>query len=90
MAKQSILDVLEGSEYAFASDIKSPDFLDVTFNLETESFKQFRKANNDPKCIDIDSNHPPQILRELPKSINKRLSENSPSKKMFGKSLNEI
>ena len=36
--------------------------------------------------IDINSNHPPQILKQLSKSISKRLSENSSSKEVFDKS----
>ena len=36
--------------------------------------------------IDINSNHPPQILKQLPKSSSKRLSKNSSSKEVFGKS----
>ena len=33
--------------------------------------------------IDINSNLPPQMLKQLPKSIDKRLSENSSSKEVF-------
>ena len=62
------------------------DFLDLTLNLKTQYYQPFRKPNNDPIYIDINSNHPPQILKQLPKSISERSSENSSSKEVFDKS----
>ena len=62
--------------------------LHLTLNLETESYKPLRKANNDSIHIDINSNHPRQILKQLPKSITKSLSENSLSKEVFDQSKN--
>ena len=49
-------------------------------NDNINRYQPFRKPSNDPKYIDINSNHPPQILKQLPNSISKRLSENSSSK----------
>ena len=63
---------------AVTTNITSAGFLDLTFS--------FRKPNNDPIYIDVNSNHPPQILKRLPKSISKRLSENLSSKDVFDKS----
>ena len=59
------------------------NFLDVTFNLEDESYKPFRKDNEVPLYINIKSNHPPHIKRELPKMINKRVSDLSSSEEVF-------
>ena len=59
------------------TNITSVDFLDLTLNFKTESHQPSRKPNNNPIYIDINSNHPPQILKKLPKSISKRLSKNS-------------
>ena len=67
------------------TNITSVDFLDLTLNFKTESHQPSRKPNNNPIYIDINSNHPPQILKKLPKSISKRLSKNS-SKEVFDKS----
>ena len=75
-----------GLSIIVTTNITSADFLDVTFNLKTESYQPFRKPNNEPKYIDISSNHPPQVLKQLPKSIEKRLSEISSSKETFGNS----
>ena len=54
--------------------------------MKTEPYQPFRKPNSNPIYIDINSNHPPQILKQLPKSISKRLSENFSSKEVFDKS----
>ena len=50
------------------------------------SYQPFRKPNNDPKYVDINSNHPPQILKQIPNFISEKLSENSISKEVFDKS----
>ena len=49
------------------------NFLDVTFNLEDESYSPYRKPDNDSLYIDSHSNHPRSILKQQPKSINKRI-----------------
>ena len=56
------------------SNSASTDFLDLTLNLKTEPYQPFRKPNNDPIFIDSNSNHSPEILKELPKSISTILS----------------
>ena len=58
------------------TNITSVAFLHLTLNLKAESYQPFRQPNNDLIYIDINSNHPPQILKQLPKSISKILSEN--------------
>ena len=50
------------------------NFVDVTFVLTTGKYKPYRKPNDNPLCIHKHSNHPPSILRQLPASINKRIS----------------
>ena len=49
---------------------QSTNFLDVTFDLTNKSYRPYRKRNNEPLYINHSSNHPPHILRELPKSTN--------------------
>ena len=59
------------------------NFLDVTFELTTGKHKPYRKSNNDSLYIHKHSNHPPSILRQLPASINKRISTLSSDKQVF-------
>ena len=50
---------------------KTVNFLDVILNLTYESYKPFRKPNNDPLNIHKESNHPPSITKQLPAAINR-------------------
>ena len=54
---------------------QSVNFLDITFNLRDESYQPYRKLNNDPLYIDSRSNHPPAITKQLPTSVNMRISQ---------------
>ena len=59
------------------------NFLDVTFDFTTGKHKPYRKPNSDPLYIHKHSNHPPNILRQLPTSINRRISTLSSDKQVF-------
>ena len=64
-------------------NLKTVDFLDVRFDLIHNTYQPYRKPNNDPIYIHRQSNHPPNILKELPKSINKRISDISCDENVF-------
>ena len=72
-----------GLKITIKPNLTKVDFLDVTFNLETESFQPFRKPNDTPTYINKDSNHPSHIKKNLPIAINKRLSEISSNEHLF-------
>ena len=59
------------------------NFLDIQFNLLNGTFKSYRKPNNDPIYVHKDSNHPPQVLKELPKTVSEQISTISSSKEIF-------
>ena len=63
------------------------DFLDVTLDLSSRKYWPYRKPNDHPLYIDIRSNHPPTIKRQLPSIIEKRLSQISCDKSEFQKSI---
>ena len=46
-------------------------------------FKPFMKPNNNPQYVHVNSNHPPTIVKNIPLSVNKRLSETSSNKDIF-------
>ena len=56
---------------------KVVDFLDVTFNLKDGTYKPYQKPDNKISYINVQSNHPPNIIKQLPKIIEQRLSNNS-------------
>ena len=59
------------------------NFLDITFDLANDSYKPYRKQNDEPLYVNNSPNHPPPILRELPNSINKRINTLSCDKGTF-------
>ena len=59
------------------------NFLDINMDLDTWDFKPFRKPNNNPQYIHVDSNHPPSITKNIPLAVNKRLNEISSNKAIF-------
>ena len=67
------------------TNLKLTDFLDVTFDLETGKYYPYRKRNNTTEYININSNHPTNITKQLPSMINKRISELSFDEHEFNK-----
>ena len=57
--------------------------LDVTFNLNDGTCKPYKKPNDETEYIHVDSDHPPSIIKQIPKSIATRLSSLSSSKEIF-------
>ena len=47
------------------------------------TYKPFRKPNDTPSYIHVQSNHSPNVLRELPKMVNSRLCGISSNEKVF-------
>ena len=66
---------------------KRVDFLDVIFDLEQETYEAYNKPQNVPQYVHIQSNHPPSVIRNIPASVNKRLSKISSSENMFKKAV---
>ena len=71
------------------TNLKIVDFLDITFNLNNGTFKPYKKPNDSLLYIKKSSNHPPQIIKQLPKIINDRLSKNSSNEEVFNESKGE-
>ena len=64
-------------------NLKIVDYLDITFNLGEGTYKPFKKPNNHPRYVHVESNHPKSILKQIPKSISKRISANSSNETIF-------
>ena len=63
---------ISGLSITIQCNLKSVDFLDVTFDLYNNLYKPYREPNDNPIYINKQSNHPPNVLKQLPKSIAKR------------------
>ena len=51
--------------------------------MANSSYRPYKKPNDNLIYIHASSNHPPQIIKQLPYSISERLSTNSSSKEIF-------
>ena len=58
-----------GLEIIIECNKKVVDFLDVTFNLKDGTYKPYQKLDNKISYINVQSNHPPNIIKQLPKSV---------------------
>ena len=72
-----------GLEITVDANKKIVQFLDVELNLEDESFKPYIKENDIPLYVNANSNHPKTITKNIPKSVNRRLSALSSSEAIF-------
>jgi len=57
------------------TNMKIVNFLDKTFNLSDGTYKPYKKPNDDKVYINASSNHPPNIIKQLPHNISKRISD---------------
>ena len=64
-------------------NLKIVDFLDVTLDLSDGSYKPFHKPNSEINYIHRESNHPPSIIKQLPLSVESRLSKLSSDENVF-------
>ena len=72
-----------GLEIIIECNKKVVDFLEVTFNLKDGTYKPYQKPDNNISDINEQSNHPPNITKQLPKIIEQRLSNSSSDEKIF-------
>ena len=78
-----------GFQIEIETNLKEVNFLDVTFNLNSGLYKPYKKPNDQLLYVTTSSDHPPQVIKQLPNSINRKLIENSSNKAVFDASRNE-
>ena len=67
-------------------NLKIVNYLDISFDLNTDIYKPFNKPNNKPLYINASSNHPPSVVKQIPKFVSKRITTNSCNEDIFRKS----
>ena len=72
-----------GFKTEISSNIKIANFLVVTLDLSDNSYKPFLKTNQYPPYINVNSNHPSSIIKQVPKAVNMRIRRLSSNKKIF-------
>ena len=75
----------EGLQITADTNLTVVDFLDITMNLEIKSYSPYIKPNSTPLYVHTQSNHPPVVIENLPKMIERRISDISCNKDAFDK-----
>ena len=65
---------------------KVVNYLDVIFNLNDGTYRTYQKPDNIIQYIHVESNHPPNIIKQIPKTIEKCLSQLSSNEEIFNES----
>ena len=68
------------------SSNKIVNFLDVALDLSNNSYKPFLKTDQHPSYINVNSNHPKTIIKQVPKAVNLRICKLSTNEKNFKES----
>ena len=66
--------------------MKAVNFLDVTLNLTTGKYQTYNKQDNNLLHINILSNDLPNIIKNLPSNISRRINNLSANETTFNKS----
>ena len=77
-----------GLKITIQCNLKVTDFLDVTLDLSTGKHYPYRKPNDLPVYVHRKSNHPPKIIKNIPASISRRLTDISSDREVFDNASN--
>ena len=73
----------QGLQIIIKCNLKIVDYLDVTLNSNDGTYRPFHKPDEETTYIHVKSDHPLQIIKIFPRSIEKRLSRPSSTKEIF-------
>ena len=69
-----------GLDVIIERNMKIVNYLDVTFNLNDGIYRPYQKSDKIIQCIHVKSNHPPNIIKQIPKTNEKYFSQLPPTK----------
>ena len=72
-----------GLKITTITNLETVNFVDVTVSLCTGKYQPYKKPNETPTYISVNSNHPPNIIKAFPDNISKRISYISSDKATF-------
>ena len=75
-----------GLDLEIECNLKIVNYLDITLNLENGTYQPYHKPNDETIYIHAKSNHPTNIIKQLPLSVEKRLSTLSANENIFKES----
>ena len=73
-------------EITAESNQKTVNYLDITLNLKDGTFRPYHKPDDQIRYIHTESNHPPNIIKHIPASIETRLPNLSSTEIIFKES----
>ena len=76
----------KGLNVIIECNMKIVIYLNVTFNLNDGTYRPYQKPDNIIQYIHVKSNHPRNIIKQIPKAIEKRLPQLSSSEEIFNES----
>ena len=76
----------KGLDIVIVCNRKSVHYLDSTFNLSNGSYKPYHKPDDETSYIHVESDHPPSIIKQLPASVERRISDLSSTEEIFNQS----
>ena len=90
--RKDVIQVFKNNNFQIEIEtgLKIVNFLDVTLNLNNNTYQPYKKPNDTLLYVHTSSNHPKQIIKQIPKSINERLQNHSSNKKVFDKTKQEF
>ena len=83
--KKHFVKMFESNDFLISIQciMKIVNYLDVTFDLNGNSFRQYSKCDNELSYVNCDSNHPPSVIKILPRTVELRLSATSSNELIF-------
>ena len=72
-----------GLRVTITSNLEATDFLDIFLDLRMETHRVFTKEGDIPSYVHSQSNHPPNVLKNIGPAVNKRLTMLSANKDLF-------
>ena len=61
------------------------DYLNIYLDLKNNTYRQWKKPNNDPMYVNKHSSHPPIVLKQIPPMIEHMITRNCSSEEEFDK-----
>lgn len=73
----------DGLEIVIECNKKIVNYLDITLNLNDGTYRPYSKPDNKLQYINTQSNHPPNVIKQIPRTIEQRLSNHSSNERIF-------
>ena len=89
IAKKKICKIFQenGLKITIEANLKCVDFLDVHLDLPSGTYRPYHKPNSKPVYVNVGSNHPKSVIKNIPLGVNERLSMTSSNEQIFNANI---